>query len=95
MLFIPLALLSLISGIIWYKSRTGREIRLDILTLISSSGALMFLVDSLFLYMNGEPFIELTEDMYLLSVIVVSISIVIWLSVLLIEKMKSRFRCLK
>lgn len=76
----PVALLalSIISVTLWYKFKSAGKYRLDVLALISSGAATMFLVDSLYSYFEKGEFIELSPDAALLSAVLVLFTIALW-----------------
>ncbi|MEM1644473.1 MAG: hypothetical protein QXL96_01155 [Ignisphaera sp.] len=88
MYFVALSLLAIISGYLWYKTRVGNRYRLDILALISSGAAVMFLIDSLYSYLGGEGFVEFSVDSLILSIILSLTATIIWLIVLVIKRLQ-------
>lgn len=85
----PLAMLALalISTTLWYKTRAHS---LDVLALISGGAAVMFLVDSLYAYIEEGTFVELSWDAAVLSALLVIAAIVLWLAVLTIRKIRAQ-----
>lgn len=88
MYFIVLSVLALISGFLWFKTKTGNRYRLDVLTAVSSGAAVMFLVDSLYSYLEGEDFVEFSVNSFILSLVLVLTAIAIWLTVLAVRKQR-------
>lgn len=88
MLFLALLALTILSGILWYEERGRNRYRLDILTLIAGGGTIMFLVDSIYRYVDEGVFLELSLDTLLLSLILVVSAILLWGAVLLLKVLK-------
>ncbi len=85
------------STIIWYLSRSGRELKLGFLCLMYWGAAIMWTVDSIFEYaelgvgfFNPAP-AELLNDLFL-GLSAVALGLIIWLAVLLISDPRGRIK---
>jgi len=89
-MWLPLLLaLSIASAFLRLRTSFGRKYRLDVLALISGGAAVMFLVDSIYSYLEDGVFVELsTEALYLALTLVLS-SVVIWLLTLALARPRS------
>ncbi|GEM_PF-1237972 len=88
MYFIALSLLAIISGFLWYRNRESNRYRLDILSLISGGATVMFLVDSLYRYLEEGIFIEFSTEALTLSGLLVLVAVSLWLVVLIIKRIQ-------
>lgn len=86
--FIALLALSLISTLLYLKTSTGVKYRLDVLALISGSASLMFLVDFVYSYVEGEGRLELNLDITVLSTLLVLVAVMVWLLFVLVGSIK-------
>lgn len=75
--FVLLAL-AVVSSVLRYKVKDSHKYRLEALALISGGAAAMFLVDSVFSYLEGEVFIELSWNAATLSAVLVALVIALW-----------------
>lgn len=90
MLAIPLLALSLVSTIIWYKTRFGSKYRLDLLALISGGASTMFLVDMFIEYLETGILINTSLDSILAAFILIISALAIWILVLTIHQYKTK-----
>ncbi|MEM0281683.1 MAG: hypothetical protein QXF00_01115 [Desulfurococcaceae archaeon] len=86
MWFIALLSLSVISTLLWYKTRSHNKYRFDILALISGSAATMFFVDAVYRYLNEGVFIEVTADSISLSLVLVLFVVIFWFTMLITRR---------
>ena len=87
------AFAALITGIFWYRSLPGNEMRLGTLALIYTGASLMWLVDAVaeYLELGAEYFTPAFSDMVndaFLGLSVTALGLLIWLGVLLIKDPK-------
>jgi len=83
---------AVITTVLWYifKSK-GVDYCLNYLSIILWGATIMFFIDSLYSYLNGEEFIEVSVDALVLSFSLLLAALVIWLSILLIKDPKKVF----
>lgn len=86
MYFIALSLLAIISSFLWYRNRENNRYRLDVLSLISGGAAVMFLVDSLYRYLEEGIVIEFSTETLTLSGLLVLVAVSLWLVTLIIKR---------
>jgi len=88
----PIALLALAvtSFILWYRVRSLESLRLDLLALISGGAAVMFLVDSIFSYIEEGVFLDLSWQAATLSALLVVLAIGLWAAALLLTRLHGR-----
>lgn len=79
---ITLLLVSILSTIAWYKTRSSNKYRFDILAIITGSAGLMFLVDSIYSYFEEGVFIEINYNAILLTLVLTTSALLIWLAIL-------------
>lgn len=80
---IVLLLISAISTIAWYKTRFVNKYRFDLLAVISGSAGLMFLVDSVYSYLEEGVLFEFNYDALLLTITLVISVLLIWSAILI------------
>jgi Zn-dependent protease with chaperone function len=66
--------------------RVGERYRIDKLALISWGATIMFTVDTVYAYLEGEEPIEFSIDAALLSATLIGVAIFIWLVALLYSR---------
>ena len=90
MCLILTALAAIVSTVVWYCSATAREVKVSVLCWLFWGAAIMWLVDLVFEYAEEgakvfEPeFADVLNDS-LLGLAVITISLVIWIAVLLVR----------
>ncbi|MEZ0394778.1 MAG: hypothetical protein ABWK00_07055 [Desulfurococcaceae archaeon] len=76
---------ALITTILWYRGPKEDQYRLGPLSLVLWSATLMFFVDSVFSYLSGEPFMEVSGDAVALGFSLLLAILVCWLAYLLLK----------
>ncbi|MEZ4357497.1 MAG: hypothetical protein R2876_02545 [Eubacteriales bacterium] len=88
MCLIITAFAAVITTIIWYFKAHDKELKLGVLSLMYWGASLMWLVDSIFCVIEGEPFFDLSVDDALLGVVIVLSGLIAWLLILLFNDPK-------
>lgn len=78
MIVIALSILAVVSGLLWYRTGSGKRYRLDVIALVSSGAAVMFFVDSVYSYLEEGVFAGLAVDALQLSMVLVLVAVAIW-----------------
>lgn len=83
-----LAFSAAISSILWYSRMPNDELMYGYLSLILWGGTLMVLVDRIFAYSSGEPFLELTLESAVKGFFILNGAMIIWLIILIVKDPK-------
>lgn len=79
-------MLAIISSALWRRAWFRDKYRLDVLASISSGAAIMFLIDSIFNYLEEGVFLELSWNALILSMLLIALTTIIWAITLLSTK---------
>jgi Na+-driven multidrug efflux pump len=83
---------AVITTALWYVFKSkGVDYCLNYLSVILWGATVMFFIDSLYNYLNGEGFIEVSIDAIVLGFSLLLIALVIWLIILLIKDPRKVF----
>jgi Na+-driven multidrug efflux pump len=84
---------AVITTVLWYVYRArGEDLCLNYLSIILWGATVMFFIDSLYSYLNGEEFIEISVDAAVLGFSLLLVALVVWLFILFLKDPKRVFR---
>ena len=83
-----LAFSAAISSILWYSRMPNDELKYGYLSLILWGGTLMTVVDRIFAYLSGEPFLELTLESVATGFFILTGAMIMWLIILIVKDPK-------
>ncbi len=90
MCLILTTLAAIITTIIWKIKFPKHKNKIDILAFIYWGAAIMWSVDSIFNAAQGESFFDISLSDALLGITVISVGIIAWLIVYLIDKIRTK-----
>ena len=83
---------AVITTAMWYIGKAeGEDLYLNYLAVILWGATIMFFIDSLFSYLKGEGFIEISAEAITLGFSLLLVALIVWLFILFIRDPKKVF----